>query len=157
MNCVIQNQWGTICDANWSIEEANLTCKAVGYRMGASMAVNGSHFGAGVTHKWLDGLECTGVETFIQECPHGAWGQVSAGCGDANSAGVVCKGVVAEVRLYGGNATSGVVQVQYAGVWGTICSHGWNFLSATVLVIQFIISNFFSILIIYILCINIRI
>lgn len=81
----------------------------------------------------LDNIQCVGTELFIQDCPHSPWGEHAENCNASTSAGVVCNGSVIEVRLFGGVTPSiGVVQVKHEGVWGTVCSHGWNYHSASV-------------------------
>ena len=83
----------------------------------------------------LDNVLCDGTELFIQDCPHLPWGLHADNCdADAStSAGVICNGSVIELRLFGGVTPNiGVVQVKHEGVWGTICSHGWDYHSASV-------------------------
>ena len=101
----------------------------MGYE-GALEAVSGTQ-SLGVT--LLDNVQCDGTEFFIQKCPHLPWGVYADSCNASTSAGVVCNGSVIEVRLFGGVTPNiGVVQVKHEGVWGTICSNGWNYHSASV-------------------------
>ena len=43
----------------------------------------------GTGRVWLEDVECTGlIETFLKECPHNGWDNVS--CGHHQDAGVKC-------------------------------------------------------------------
>ena len=63
-------QWGTVCDDNWTTTTASIACSQL--------------FGAGTTGSfstdegygeiWLDGLNCSGSEARLADCPHNGWG-----------------------------------------------------------------------------------
>ncbi|KAI6656892.1 hypothetical protein LOD99_16194 [Oopsacas minuta] len=133
-----EGQWGTICNKDWGLVEANITCKSLGYEYALEAVTDGSVFGPGTGLQVLANIHCLGDETFLQECSHSPWGVISSNqsdCGHHNDAGVRCKGSTYEVRLAGAdsNGTSGYVEVQYLGVWGRICNEGFNYLDAKVI------------------------
>ena len=80
-------QWGTICGDGWSIEDANVICRQLGY-LQASQAWQNSDFGEGSGPVLLDGVACNGNESNIEQCDHNGWFNVS--CGPGQEAGVTC-------------------------------------------------------------------
>lgn len=80
-------QWGTVCDDLWTIEDANVACKHLGY--GAAVSALGSAaFGEGDGTIWLDNLQCIGNETDLFSCVHN--GPNVHNCGHHEDAGVIC-------------------------------------------------------------------
>ena len=87
----LNGTWGTICDDNWGIEEANVICRMLGYSEGAwSTHCCGWYEGYTAPDQiWLDDVHCVGDETSIAACRHGGWG--SHDCMHNEDVGVVCK------------------------------------------------------------------
>jgi len=79
--------WGTICDDFWSIQDAHVICRQLGFG-GALQATNRANFGQGTGTIWLDNVLCIGNETRIEDCPHNGWG--THNCVHSEDAGVVC-------------------------------------------------------------------
>ncbi|XP_078658415.1 uncharacterized protein LOC144903853 isoform X5 [Branchiostoma floridae x Branchiostoma belcheri] len=121
-------QWGTICDDNFGMEDAEVICRQLGF----SGAQSVGYFGGGTDPIWLDELGCTGSETSISHCSHPGWGVHN--CGHQEDIGVICAGTVSvDVRLQGGSgAHEGRVEVFFSGQWGTICDDGWETADARV-------------------------
>ncbi|XP_060590612.1 deleted in malignant brain tumors 1 protein-like isoform X2 [Ruditapes philippinarum] len=121
------NHWGTICDDGFDDREATVICRMLGHRRGGRV-IKGGSFGGGSGPIWLDDLECNGTESRIQDCVHKAWG--SNNCGHNEDAAVACLQDTApniKVRLVGSNnANEGRVEVQYNGMWGTVCDDIWS-------------------------------
>lgn len=87
----LNGTWGTICDDDWGIEEANVICRMLGYTEGAwSTHCCGWYDGYSAPDKiWLDDVHCVGDEESIAGCRHGGWG--SQNCLHSDDVGVVCK------------------------------------------------------------------
>ncbi|XP_054848825.1 deleted in malignant brain tumors 1 protein-like isoform X2 [Eublepharis macularius] len=118
--------WGTICDDDWDLEDAEVVCRYLGCGTALS-ALQGAHFGSGPGPIWLDGINCTGTENAISKCHAKEWGENS--CFHNEDAGVVCR----EVRLTNGSKhCSGRVEVYHNEQWGTICDNGWDIHDAQV-------------------------
>ena len=82
--------WGTICDHDWELEDAQVACRSLGF-YGALRAVRNACYGGGTGRVWLDHVECVGMETSLDNCTHFPFGTVDSDCTDhSNDAGVVC-------------------------------------------------------------------
>ena len=82
------NQWNTVCDDSWSITDARVVCRQLGYQ-GAAFAHRNAEFGEGTGGILLDNVDCTGAETSLLQCPHG--GIYIHNCGHHEDAGVTCE------------------------------------------------------------------
>eukprot|EP00731_Ephydatia_muelleri_P001679 Em0001g1679a len=121
--------WGTVCDDSWDIKDASVVCRQLGY-IGTVRASTNAEFGQGTGTIWMDNVTCNGSETALDKCPFNGWDINN--CVHINDAGVVCQ-EHAPVRLVGGSTPDrGRVEVQYNGVWGTVCDDYWGIKDATV-------------------------
>ncbi|KAF1402646.1 hypothetical protein FQV23_0008507, partial [Spheniscus humboldti] len=118
--------WGTICDDNWDLSDANVVCKQLGCGH-AIKAFASAHYGKGSGQIWLDDVNCTGAESDLWACPSRAWGQHN--CQHKEDAGVLCSEFLA-LRLMNGNDCAGRLEVFYNGTWGSICSNRMSQLTA---------------------------
>ena len=88
-------------------------------------------FSVGAGQIWLDNVQCAGTETSLIDCPAGALGTNT--CGHSSDAGVRCIHCTqGAIRLQGGTATEGRVEVCNNDVWGTVCDGGWDNTDATI-------------------------
>ena len=79
--------WGTVCDDQWTIEDANVVCRQLDFE-GALKAVASAHFGEGTGNIWMDDVNCVGNERKLTECKHQGWGKHN--CGHSKDAGAIC-------------------------------------------------------------------
>uniref|UniRef100_A0A8C2Y745 SRCR domain-containing protein n=1 Tax=Coturnix japonica TaxID=93934 RepID=A0A8C2Y745_COTJA len=124
-----QHQWGTVCDDNWDMRDANTVCWQLG--CGVAIAAPGlAHFGRGNGPIWLSEVNCTGTEDSLSKCkarPKGV-----TGCHHGEDASVVCSDPT-EVRLVNGSShCSGRVEVLHNQRWGSVCDDGWDLNDAEV-------------------------
>lgn len=81
-------EWGTVCDDLWSIQNALVVCRQLGFRHAVKAARN-SEFGEGRHLRiLLDDVQCQGTESSLLECQHAAVG--THNCAHYEDAGVIC-------------------------------------------------------------------
>ncbi|XP_034531827.1 lysyl oxidase homolog 3B isoform X3 [Notolabrus celidotus] len=145
-----KGEWGTICDDDFSITNANVLCRQLGF-VSATGWTHSAKYGKGQGKIWLDNVLCSGGEKSIEFCRSRGWG--NSDCTHDEDAGVVCKDEripgfvdpnvidafvsdnrIEEVRLRPVvpiakkkmPITEGVVEVKYKDGWAQICDHGWT-------------------------------
>ena len=79
-------EWGTICDNNWDLEDANVVCRQLGYP-GALQALEDAAFGPGRGRIWLSNLQCNGSEKKLMQCVQKPYKH----CSHSQDAAVICK------------------------------------------------------------------
>lgn len=84
-----RGEWGSICDDGWTIENARVICRSLGYE-GAWSHSGNAEYGQGNGLIWLDEVRCNGTEQFVQDCEHQPFG--THDCRHAEDAGVSCIG-----------------------------------------------------------------
>ncbi|NXU29814.1 DMBT1 protein, partial [Thalassarche chlororhynchos] len=82
-----QGSWGTICDDGWDLPDAAVVCHQLGCG-GAVEAAGSARFGEGSGQIWMGGVNCSGAEAALWDCPPGPRGQHD--CGHKEDAGVIC-------------------------------------------------------------------
>ncbi|XP_023202454.1 uncharacterized protein LOC111611064 [Xiphophorus maculatus] len=126
---VYQNStWGTVCDDNWDLNNANVVCRELGCGTAVTATI-GSIFGQGTGQIWLNDVSCSGNEASLTQCQHGGFG--TRDCGHCEDAGVVCSD---QIRLAGDGFSrcSGRVEVYHNRIWGTVCDDDWDLSDANV-------------------------
>ena len=96
-------------------------------------------FTDGTGQIWLDEVNCVGTETRLIDCLANPLG--THNCVHADDAGVRCIAQAATctrgaIRLQGGTATQGRVEICNNNVWGTVCDDSWGNVDARVACIQ---------------------
>lgn len=93
------------------------------YTLGATPLTGGFSNGAGQI--WLDDIQCTGSESRLIDCSANRLGDVN--CVHSDDAGVSCVSCTqGSIRLQGGTASQGRVEVCVNNTWGTVCRDSWG-------------------------------
>ncbi|KAI4888960.1 hypothetical protein NFI96_030610 [Prochilodus magdalenae] len=122
------NQWGTVCDDGWDMNDAVVVCRQMGCGRVVSAPMS-AHFGQGSGPILLDYVSCSGSEKTITECSHRGFGNHN--CSHGADAGVICTDP--NVRLVNGTSVCfGRVEVYRNNQWGTVCDDGWDMNDAVV-------------------------
>uniref|UniRef100_H3CEX2 SRCR domain-containing protein n=1 Tax=Tetraodon nigroviridis TaxID=99883 RepID=H3CEX2_TETNG len=137
------DRWGTVCDDNWDIRDAQVVCRAMDCGS-AQTAKSNAYFGQGKGDIWLDDVDCQGNETSLLHCNHTRLGKNN--CGHGEDAGVICSDIQSDysfwntkraslkkpylcnpLRLVNGTGRcSGRVEIQHNDLWGTVCDDEWQ-------------------------------
>ncbi|XP_056617033.1 lysyl oxidase homolog 3B isoform X1 [Triplophysa dalaica] len=143
-----KDEWGTICDDDFSLANAHVLCRQLGF-VSATGWAHSAKYGKGTGKIWLDNVQCSGSERSISVCKSRGWG--NSDCTHDEDAGVICKDErlpgfkdsnvievqvdenrVEEVRLRPVVTskrmpiTEGVVELKNKDGWAQICDSGWT-------------------------------
>ena len=110
-----QNQWGTVCDMGWDINDANVACRQAGFGSGnqtaarmcrtylskpvvltASAFLPNAAFGEGSGRIWMSGLTCGTTQVSLFTCSSTTTlgtVEISTSCRHADDASVRCQGL----------------------------------------------------------------
>ncbi|XP_065184578.1 lysyl oxidase homolog 4-like [Sycon ciliatum] len=130
--------WGVVCDRGWSLREANVVCRQLGFGSATDAPHAASRvFGRGYSPIHLSGIRCTGYERYLVQCRRNGWGERP--CNRERIASVRChvpntQDLRKNIRLeilpdeVGGTRTPairrrGLVQVRAGdNQWGRVCA-----------------------------------
>ncbi|XP_062608301.1 deleted in malignant brain tumors 1 protein-like [Saccostrea cucullata] len=122
---LINEQWRSICNKGWDKNDADVTCKSIGYSGG--LPVSHSVFGEGPDSVWmLSTGNCHGGEPSLLGCIQSVI--ASNSCSNGGHAGVVCyhNGNDSVRIVNGSSADEGRVEVMIKGEWQNVCDRGWG-------------------------------
>ncbi|XP_030832325.1 scavenger receptor cysteine-rich type 1 protein M160 isoform X1 [Strongylocentrotus purpuratus] len=86
------DQWGTVCNNNWDLVDANVVCHQLGQGSAVEI-ITGSVFGQASSDApiWLTGVDCKGWELGLSQCVNSGWG--NTGCSHYRDVAIRCSGV----------------------------------------------------------------
>uniref|UniRef100_A0A3B4BDF7 Soluble scavenger receptor cysteine-rich domain-containing protein SSC5D n=1 Tax=Periophthalmus magnuspinnatus TaxID=409849 RepID=A0A3B4BDF7_9GOBI len=112
-------QWGTVCDDNWDMADAQVVCRAMDCGVALDIKPH-SFFGGGEGDIWLDNVECAGNESTLTQCAHNPIGDHN--CGHGEDTGVICSCKL----LNGTTSCSGRVEFSVDGQWSSASRSSWG-------------------------------
>ena len=77
--------WGTVCRDGWDLNDANVTCRMLGYER-ALEASGASLYGDWCKGSVISNVECSGSEQSLEDCRYSTFHL----CSSHDAAGVVC-------------------------------------------------------------------
>ena len=85
----INGNWGTVCDDDWDLKDAEVFCKSLGYP-GAIKALGKGDLPPGDPSRpiYFDNVDCNGDEAGVEYCNHNGVGNHN--CDHDEDAGVLC-------------------------------------------------------------------
>ncbi|XP_053387660.1 deleted in malignant brain tumors 1 protein-like [Mercenaria mercenaria] len=116
---LVDGVWGTICDNNFNIKSANVTCHMFGLQV-VRYYTNAAGYGQGSGPVYIDNLSCTGLESHVNNCTY----DVANTCTHSDDVSVVCTGYqldITNIRLAGTSGPyHGRVELEVSDTWGTV-------------------------------------
>ncbi|EDV95796.1 GH15575 [Drosophila grimshawi] len=87
----VNGKWGYVCDDKFGLPDADVVCRELGHKMGASEVRGNSYYEPPERNfnYVMDEIECRGNETHLKDCDFKGWGVHN--CGVDEVVGVVCK------------------------------------------------------------------
>ncbi|GLI60493.1 hypothetical protein VaNZ11_002655, partial [Volvox africanus] len=146
-------KWGSVCGGGFKVSEARAVCRQLGYKDGfpiltsykPTYGANGQYYtflpNSPLMPIMLNGLQCPTDAPDLSFCN----AKTTPPCTHDDDVAVVCLNYLRPsarryicnnlggVRLVAGRTPAeGTLQICRAGVWGTVCSDGWDDADATV-------------------------
>ncbi|XP_041036993.1 scavenger receptor cysteine-rich type 1 protein M130-like isoform X4 [Carcharodon carcharias] len=122
--------WGSVCDDSWDLTDADVVCKQLHCGKALDVTLPAS-CGPGSGPVWLEGLECSGEESYLWQCPSEYWG--AHDCSHKEDVKIMCSDSDVGLRLIGGNTNcSGRVEIMCKNNWSTVCDDSWDMADANV-------------------------
>ena len=87
MEVLRNDEWGTVCNHGWDLNDAQVVCKELGFG-NAVAARHAAFYGQGKGRIWLRDLQCVGTEWTIGNCSYSRLN--AAYCYHHHDAGVKC-------------------------------------------------------------------
>ncbi|XP_054735458.1 uncharacterized protein LOC129242688 isoform X3 [Anastrepha obliqua] len=90
-----RGEWGTVCDDDFGLKEAQVMCNSMGFYGLPTIVKN--IYGPGSGPIWLDQVSCYGNETSLDQCSHWTWGEHN--CNHTEDVGLKCTAGVPKQKI----------------------------------------------------------
>ena len=88
------NQWGTVCNDYWDIDDATVVCRQLGYPSAVGIGNSTKNSNKRMSQSmpiWLDNVRCNSIESKLIECIHNGWGKHNCDPEHSEDAFVQCQ------------------------------------------------------------------
>ena len=107
LELVVDGEWGYVCDDGWSMQEADLVCRQLGYSRGVKKTTTGLVYGpVDQSKRSTEDVNCHGHEERIEDCQLTAKGESAREC-------KLSEDIVSVVCLYDSFATCRTREIPY--------------------------------------------
>lgn len=90
LEVLYQGRWGTVCNRNFDMNDANVACRQLGFKSAIVVRHNiNRYYGRTSAPIYLSRMQCRGSEPSLFHCGH-AGINVASGCNHNHDVGVVC-------------------------------------------------------------------
>jgi hypothetical protein len=125
----IDETWGTVCDQNWSEEDARVVCSQLGFIRSGALSYYDALLGQRTGRIHLSNVMCSGTESSLQSCTFNPLG-ITGQCTHADDVGVSCRTSQCsngDLWLVDGfSDNEGRLELCYNYQWGTVCDDRWT-------------------------------
>ncbi|XP_072037008.1 uncharacterized protein [Amphiura filiformis] len=125
------NQWGTVCNDYWDIDDATVVCRQLGYP--SATGYRQKKAGNLSMPIWLDNLRCDGIESKLIDCVHNGWGIHNCDSDHSADAFVQCQVEILNGDIFlksdhehSQRVTSGYVHIWNNNEWRKVCDPDWG-------------------------------
>lgn len=96
------HQWGTICDYQWTVQDATVICRSLGYYFNKENLQMNETYGSGTGPIWTGYISCSGEEYYIWGCLRRFLGPNNhpLHCNHSMDIGITCSGMYVYSFLY---------------------------------------------------------
>ncbi|XP_052086629.1 scavenger receptor cysteine-rich domain superfamily protein-like [Mytilus californianus] len=123
------NEWGTICETNFSKNEGMVVCRMLGLDTDDAVMYPHAQYGPGTGKIFFTNLHCAGTEKDLENCKYSSWD--NSQCTHNNDMSIDC---ATPVRLLGGRGPfEGTVELYHLGKWGEVCDTNFDVKDAEVI------------------------
>lgn len=92
---IFANQWGTICDSRWTVQDATVVCHSLGYYFNETDLQVNQLYGLGTGPIWTRYITCSGREYYTWECYYSLnYGYSLPRCNHSMDIGITCSGIL---------------------------------------------------------------
>lgn len=98
---IFAHQWGTICDSEWTVQDATVVCHSLGYYFNEVDFDENQLYGLGTGPIWTRYVSCSGSENYIWECSFSLnYGYSQPRCNHSMDIGITCSGKLTTDIIY---------------------------------------------------------
>ncbi|XP_072051450.1 lysyl oxidase homolog 2-like [Amphiura filiformis] len=135
------NQWGTVCNDYWDLDDAAVVCRQLGYPAALKAFKHKDISGSKKGPIWMDNVRCDGIESRLVDCVFYPWGSHNCFANHTEDSAVECQvgAVQGDVRLIEHESkpheNEGILQLfnDDKRKWIYVCNPSWGITESLVI------------------------